>query len=448
MEFSYEEFEYEPNKETSDIILSVSIPFLVITFFLTLFTLFNLYQKKQYKMAYILYTMLLLPTYLSQFFCFIFSILYLWKYSVRNEVAFGNLPIWMWVSVILVYAFTCYLLISILLYFLADMTFFDISNEKYYQEAFCSQDDLKSLKIIPQNSSVLEKKAKVGYQIAKEKRVVFSFLARNSAYHVPKMKNKMDALGKHFKDYQVLIFENDSSDGTRDLLKEWSRENSHVSLLDCCELGNCDCKLDWKKATHDGVHSKSRIEKMRTMREYVLQYVKKHFSNWDYSIVMDFDLGGSIFKDGFLTSFAYDKSFDVIFASGLTTFPCFFNFHMLYDAWAFLAEGDDLKNINKENIMKDFFYQNNTLFDYPIQFDLKKAKSGFNGLAIYKISSIMNASYQNSISKSNCEHIDFHLHMIDNGFSKIYFNPCMILFAGQQGEKRINYLKNIFKKHG
>ena len=58
----------------------------------------------------------------------------------------------------------------------------------------------------------------------------------------------------------------------------------------------------------------------------------------------------------------------------------------------------------------------------------------------------MSASYINKISNSNCEHIDLHLHMIDNGYSKIYFNPCAILFVGQQGEKRIKYLKGIFTK--
>ena len=446
MKFSYEEFEYEPNKQISNIILSVAVPFLVTTFVITILTMQSLYQKKNYKMTYFLLSMLLLPTFVSQFFCFIFSILYLWKYSVRNELQFTNLPVWMWVCLFALYTFIAYVLVSVLLYFFADLTFFDISNQKLYQEAFCNKKDLQTLKILPNDISEMEKLVKLGYEKAKTMRVVFSFLARNSAYHVENMKKKIEKLGGYFKDYHVLIFENDSNDGTRSLLKAWSSENSHITVLDCCKLGNCECKLDWKKATHDGVHSKSRIDKMRTMRELLLDHLKNNYANWDYSIVMDFDLGGSIFIDGILTCFAHDDKFDVMFGSGLTSFPGFFNKPMLYDGWAYLADNDKLDSIDKENIIRDFFYQNNRLFDCPIRFKLKKAKSGFNGIAVYKISSILNASYIDSISKSNCEHIDLHLQMIQNGFSKIYYNPCMILFVGQQGEKRLSYLKTLFER--
>ena len=448
MDMTCEEFEYVPNKKTSIIILSVTISFFIMTFFLTMLTIISLYQQKKFKLFYTLYALLITPTYIGQFVCFIFSILYLWKASVRQELRFGNIPYWVWMTSILLYGFFCYVMIGVLLYFFADMTFFDFSNKKFYQEPFCSISDLQNLSIFSKNAKKekrFETLKNLGYQNAKNYRVVFCFLARNSSYHVNKMRVKIETIGRHFKNYHVLLFENDSNDGTREMLQDWASENSKITILDCCSLGNCECKLDWKKATYDGVHSKSRIDKMRMMRQYMLDHVKKDFANWDYSIVMDFDLEGSIFKDGFFTSFAYNQ-FDVMFASGLTLFPVFFNKYMLYDAWAFLAENDEIDNINKTDIIKDFFHQSKTLFKYPINFQIKKAKSGFNGFAIYKISSIMSASYINKISNSNCEHIDLHLHMIDNGYSKIYFNPCAILFVGQQGEKRIKYLKGIFTK--
>jgi len=449
MELTHENFEYTPSKKNSILILSITVPFFFFTFVLTILAIISLYQQKRYKTAYTLYVLLVTPTYIGQFICFIYSILYLWKSTARNELKFGRIPSWLWTTSIILYGFFSYVMISVLVYFFADLTIFDMTHENFFIEPFCSIEQLQNSKILPKHQEQLQyfkNLSKKGYENAKKKKVVFSFLVRNSSYHVNKMRVKIETLGKHFKDYHVLLFENDSSDGSRELLKSWASQNKHVTVMDCCEFGNCDCKLQWKKATHDGVHSQSRIERMRVMRQYMLNHVKTHFRNWDYSIVMDFDLEGSIFKDGFFTSFAFENNFDVMFASGLTSFPCLLNHHMLYDAWAFLAEKDNLKDINKENIIKDFLYQTDVLMKYPIDFELQKAKSGFNGLAIYKIDSIMDAAYVNTISRSNCEHIDLHLHMIDNGFSNIYFNPSMILFAGQQGEKRITYLKNIFKK--
>ena len=40
------------------------------------------------------------------------------------------------------------------------------------------------------------------------------------------------------------------------------------------------------------------------MRQYVLDYIKEHFSDWDFLAVMDFDLKGAIYEDGFFTTFS------------------------------------------------------------------------------------------------------------------------------------------------
>lgn len=444
----YEEFEYKPNKKISTKILLITICFLISTYFLIILTMISLYQQKKFRLFYILYVLLIFPTYIGQIICFIFSIFYLSRLPVK-KIGVGFIPLWVWITSIPLYCLSCYIMIGLLLYFLSDMTFSDLSNKKFYQKPFCNLNDIKKSGLFPKNYKTLkqfETLKNLGYKNAKEKKVVFSFLVRNSSYHIKKMRLKIETLGKYFKKYHILIFENDSSDGTRNILKEWEKENKNLTILDCCTLGNCNCKLNWKKATFDGVHSKSRIDKMRMMREYMLNYVKKNFLDWDYSIVMDFDLEGSIFKDGFFTSFSYNN-FDVIFGSGLTSFPFLLKNYMLYDSWAFLSEDDEINEINKEDILKDFFHQNKILFKFPIDINLKKTKSGFNGFAIYNISSIKNSSYINNISKSNCEHIDLHLHMIHNGYSNIYFNPCSILFVGQQGEKRIKYFENLFTKN-
>ena len=119
------------------------------------------------------------------------------------------------------------------------------------------------------------------------------------------MQQKINALGSQFENYHVILFENDSQDETRNLLHDWEENDNHVTLLKCCDLGNCECQLNWKDQNElKGLISDKRIDKMRFMRQKVLNHVQDNFSSWDYFCFMDFDLKGAIFKDGFFTSFA------------------------------------------------------------------------------------------------------------------------------------------------
>ena len=45
------------------------------------------------------------------------------------------------------------------------------------------------------------------------------------------MQEKIKKIGKHFKDYKVVLFENDSSDGTRDILNDWSSNDNHIDII-------------------------------------------------------------------------------------------------------------------------------------------------------------------------------------------------------------------------
>ena len=86
--------------------------------------------------------------------------------------------------------------------------------------------------------------------------------------------------------------------------------------------------------------------------------------------------------------------------------------------------------------------------DYVVVGDnIVKSKSGFNGMAIYKMDAISNSSYMNT--EKYCEHIDLHYDMYNNGYDRIYYNPSMVLFVGQNGPDRINLVNeigNFFKK--
>jgi len=57
--------------------------------------------------------------------------------------------------------------------------------------------------------------------------------------------------------------------------------------------------------------------------------------------------------------------------------------------------------------------------------------SAFNGLAIYKISSILDSRY--IIAPKSCGHVGLHDNMRQNNHDKLFINPSMLLYAGMQG---------------
>ena len=65
----------------------------------------------------------------------------------------------------------------------------------------------------------------------RDQRVVIAGLARNIAAILPKTVARVERLGSCFRDYRVVVYENDSSDGTLAQLQQWQSRNPRVALL-------------------------------------------------------------------------------------------------------------------------------------------------------------------------------------------------------------------------
>lgn len=445
-----EYYNYSENKRKADSCLALWIPILVLNYIVTIFAIIYLYQTKQYKLMITMYILLLCPFFITQCITFFISIYILSRHFF--EIQWTNYPSFYIYSSFILYGITCYILLSLVLYFYCTMTSFDIAHQDLFQQNFISYPKLLQLKMIRKNQvKKIQNLAQMGKEHVKNKKIVFGFLLKNSEIHISSMQQKINVLGSQFENYHVILFENDSQDETRNLLHDWEQNDNHVTLLKCCDLGNCECKLNWKDQNElKGLISDKRIDKMRFMRQKVLNHVQDNFSSWDYFCFMDFDLKGAIFKDGFFTSFA-SLEWDMVFAAGYCSTPIL-NHLMLYDGIAFLDQNENELSMKSNDITKcflDTLRMNTKLNKFPLNHSLRKCLSGFNGMAIYKISSILQSSYQkdpHSLSSHSCEHLDLHLNMVKKGNNAIYFNPLMVLFAGHQGPERMQVLKKIFTK--
>lgn len=283
-----------------------------------------------------------------------------------------------------------------------------------------------SFDIIPGKEKRVYEISRKGFDNMKTKKVVIAGLLRNTASRIPEIERRVEALGKLFSDYRVLIVENDSKDNTRNLLLNWSKRNPKVIILGC-GYNVSECHLGFKPTEGHSVY-RSRIEKMVYLRNIYLNEIKKNYSNYDYSIIWDFDIIGSVYLDGIANSFGYLKSepnLDIVCAYGIYTWG---PIKIFYDTYAILEKGDvfDIKYKRSHDIRKGLGLG----LKYKRGNEPISVNSCFSGFTIYKMKSLLSPQvyYSTSSKEDNnleCEHVGLHRRATNSGFN-IKMNPNMI----------------------
>jgi len=278
-----------------------------------------------------------------------------------------------------------------------------------------------------QHTAMDQETIQKGGKIASKKKVMIASLGRDISEIFPMAVKRLEAIGSLFGDYEVVIFENDSKDGSRELFKSWCRANSKVNLLDCEDLGYKDCKFNAKEAYASGALSLDRMTRMAFFRNrYVDHFCNK--SDADYLLVYDFDLDGGVSLAGILHSIGCEDRWDAIFAKGLARLPPFGLGTVTYDGLAYVSKGSGGRCHSPLGTVPRFIEQNCLPTEGLVEVD-----SAFNGLAIYKRKCVLDAKYHSINETLNCEHIGFHHDMIKHGHDKLFINNLMELEAGPQG---------------
>jgi hypothetical protein len=138
-------------------------------------------------------------------------------------------------------------------------------------------------------------------------------------------------------------------------------------------------------------------------------------------LVCDLDLNGNHAIEGLYYGLAKPK-WDAMFINGRTQLPVTFGQVMMnYDSLAYMSIENPrfgLYNFLKMNI-----------FDNINKSDFIEVISSFNGMGIYKISSIGNCDYSGD---EKCEHINFNRSIYDKG-GKLYINKYWTGYFDIQG---------------
>ena len=251
-----------------------------------------------------------------------------------------------------------------------------------------------------------------GRMAMRESRTVICGLARNVAAHLPRTIARIERLGHLFADYRVLIYENDSTDATPDLLKSWAHRNRRVTVI----------SQRRGKQLYGSIRCPHRGDDMAEYRNLCQREVRSRWSDFDHACLLDMDLAGGFSYDGIAHSFG-SQPWDVVGSYGIIyrrqkRQP---DLALHYDVWAFRRFGSYAEVDGHEG----------NLFAWRRGEALLPVYSCFGGLAIYRMPAWLSAQY----AGGDCEHIGLHREMRDRGYDRQYLNPSQIVLYGRKSRR-------------
>ena len=242
----------------------------------------------------------------------------------------------------------------------------------------------------------------------KEKTITFAAPVRNCGSALRSGIELASKLGEYFKDYKIAIFENDSIDDTKNILREIQKDQRIIVIQ------------------RDGLDDvfPFRTERISFARNSLFEQVKKNDS--DYFCTMDLDgvIGENFSFDGFLSNFAHDDCWDAVFPA---------NTDKYYDIWTLRHEGICAGDYERQMNAMDPIFSNEIIYDACLNnlqtMDFRKLKgwlqvsSAFGGMGIYKTEKFVHSSYfgvKDGYEVS--DHVAFHLKAVESG-AMLYINP-------------------------
>jgi glycosyltransferase involved in cell wall biosynthesis len=242
-----------------------------------------------------------------------------------------------------------------------------------------------------------------GYERMKDLKIVIGGLARNVASVLPATMDRIERTGKMFKDYRVVIVENDSSDNTPNILNSWSKSNNKVSAI-CTSRGD---------PVNPGTRCLKRATRMARYRNACREEIVNRYANdFTHVILVDTDLGVRGWSyDGIANTFGW-SGWDSVGSNGIKFLKSYRgekNRPVHFDVWAF-RWAESWKPVMAYQINPRCWARGESIV---------KLNSCFGGMGIYKMAAMQQSRYDGS----DCEHVPFHRGMEKAGFGNRFMNP-------------------------
>lgn len=255
----------------------------------------------------------------------------------------------------------------------------------------------------------------LGRQKASEQSIIICGICRDVINNLKFNIARIEKIGELFREYKVILYENDSKDGTKKLLKDWGEANKNVFIISE-DLGT-------QKFT--SVASFERASLLAECRNKYLNFMNERFDS-DYVMMLDVDISGGWSYEGICNTVGH-IDWDVVGSNGLLYGLVDEHGNIVhsgdragrvfYDTYAFRRVSHPEPHSSEE--INQLVYSRGEPF--------VKVSSCFGGMAIYKRDAVRDVVYRSEPpNKAACEHAYFHFDMAKLGFDKIYINPSQI----------------------
>jgi len=278
-----------------------------------------------------------------------------------------------------------------------------------------------------------------GKSFMKEQSVAICSIVRDCKKNLKRNINVLEVLKKYFKKTDFYIFENDSKDGTKNILKKWkgNSENVNIFLNDYYDV----TIPSMSEVKENPYYSKHRISRMCQYRNEYLKKINQSKEKYDYIIVLDLDIE-KINIEGIISSFSLAGHWDVICANGFSYSPTLRKRY--HDSYALVELGKEKIPQTEKSIRLNQYIWGRIKRRGP----LIPVYSAYGGLSIYRYEAIKNKYYKVLTNEDKrvavrCEHFSLCQQIKQAGYTRIFVNPSMILKYQSINIKLVSkYIKN------
>lgn len=310
-----------------------------------------------------------------------------------------------------------------------------------HKHDLCLDDDaweLLSAGALSRNTPEDLRGVRAGQAFAEHNSIVINVLARDIKEHIPALRINVESLVPLFKSVALVVFENDSSDGTRQEFKQWAAEAEedheyHVDLMECEGVLDCKFNLNHRDNPEEDYDYSSAIGEMHTYRNTAVQYIltDPKYQGFSHLLVLDVDLSVPFSPLGILHTLGL-KPDHAVASSGRQPWPTAFGSLVTpYDLNGF-REVNTAKTMGLEAWHRRFcgiappnerwrsecdalspthliaiLWNDRKLIDG----EFYTVKSAFNGAVLYPIKLLKEseAMYDKGEGGQRCEHVGLHM---------------------------------------
>jgi hypothetical protein len=263
-------------------------------------------------------------------------------------------------------------------------------------------------------------------------KVILVGCTKNSGSYIHGHLTRLNQMSKFFTKFNIVLYENDSTDNTIEQLNLFKSNNSNFDFIS--ETNVVEKYIQNK-------HINLRVQIISHGRNCLLYIINSLYTNYDYMIMIDLDTVLNNFDPNNIQNiFSYDTNlWDVLTANCNGPY---------YDIWALRIS----QNIWQDNIhgkiwsnpiIHDCWAQHVMNMSFkdcvksyqkviPMNSPLIETDSSFGGAGIYRINKIKDCYYNpffynhHMMIVGHCEHVSFHKDIKKNG-GRIFICPSFLV---------------------